>query len=248
MRLTAKALGRTAGPHSRDRGAPSRCGARDHLIDTADSYGPEVSERLIAEALHPYPPKLVIATKAGLERPGPGRWTPNGRPAHLRAACDGSLRRLKLERLDLYQLHRIDPEVPMEDQIGTLKQLQEDGKIRHIGLSEVGVAEIERARRIVPIASLQNRYTSWTGSPTWCSTTAAARGSRSFRGFRWRRGGSRALEAPLLGRRAARGDTRAGGARVAAAASPVHAPDPGDGERATSGRERRCGAASARGA
>jgi pyridoxine 4-dehydrogenase len=128
------------------------------LIDTADSYGPEVSERLIAEALHPYPRQLVIATKAGLERPGPGRWTPNGRPAHLRAACDGSLRRLKLERIDLYQLHRIDPEVPMEDQIGTLKQLQEGGKIRHVGLSEVGVPEIERARRIVPIASVQNRY------------------------------------------------------------------------------------------
>jgi pyridoxine 4-dehydrogenase len=128
------------------------------LIDTADSYGPEVSERLIAEALHPYPPNVVIATKAGLDRPGPGRWTPNGRPAHLRAACEGSLRRLKLERIDLYQLHRIDPAVPMEDQIGALKQLQVDGKIRHIGLSEVGVAEIEQARGLVPIVSVQNRY------------------------------------------------------------------------------------------
>jgi aryl-alcohol dehydrogenase-like predicted oxidoreductase len=128
------------------------------LIDTADSYGPEVSERLIAEALHPYPADLVIATKAGMDRPGPGQWAPNGRPAHLRAACDGSLRRLKLERIDLYQLHRIDPKVPMEDQIGTLKQLREAGKIRHIGLSEVGVGEIERARRLVPIASVQNRY------------------------------------------------------------------------------------------
>ena len=128
------------------------------LIDTADSYGPEVSERLIAEALHPYPPDLAIATKAGLERPGPGQWTPNGRPEHLRAACDGSLRRLKLDRIDLYQLHRIDPVVPMDDQIGTLKQLQSDGKIRHIGLSEVGIGEIERARRLVPIASVQNRY------------------------------------------------------------------------------------------
>jgi aryl-alcohol dehydrogenase-like predicted oxidoreductase len=128
------------------------------LIDTADSYGPEVSERLIAAALRPYPRQLVLATKAGLDRPGPGRWTPNGRPAHLRAACEGSLRRLGLERIDLYQLHRIDPAVPLEDQIGTLRQLQEAGKIRHIGLSEVGVAEIERARRLVAIVSVQNRY------------------------------------------------------------------------------------------
>jgi pyridoxine 4-dehydrogenase len=128
------------------------------LIDTADSYGPEVSERLIAEALYPYPRQLVIATKAGLDRPGPNRWTPNGRPTHLRAACEGSLRRLKLERIDLYQLHRIDPAVPMEDQIGTLKQLQVEGKIRHIGLSEVRGAEIARVRALVPIASVQNRY------------------------------------------------------------------------------------------
>jgi aryl-alcohol dehydrogenase-like predicted oxidoreductase len=128
------------------------------LIDTADSYGPEVSERLIAEALHPYPRELVIASKAGFDRPGPGKWVTNGRPEHLRAACDGSLRRLKLERIDLYQLHRIDPRVPMEEQIGTLKQLQTDGKIRHIGLSEVRVEEIERARKLVPIASVQNRY------------------------------------------------------------------------------------------
>jgi aryl-alcohol dehydrogenase-like predicted oxidoreductase len=128
------------------------------LIDTADSYGPEVSERLIAEALHPYPPNLVIATKAGFDRPGPDRWTMNGRPAHLRAACEGSLRRLKLERIDLYQLHRIDPAVPLEDQIGTLTQLQADGKIRHIGLSEVRVADIERARRLARIVSVQNRY------------------------------------------------------------------------------------------
>jgi aryl-alcohol dehydrogenase-like predicted oxidoreductase len=117
-----------------------------------------VSERLIAEALHPYPRQLVIATKAGLDRPGPGRWTPNGHPAHLRAACEGSLRRLKLERIDLYQLHRIDPAVPMEDQIATLKGLQEEGKIRHIGLSEVSVSDIERVRRLVPIVSVQNRY------------------------------------------------------------------------------------------
>ena len=128
------------------------------LIDTADSYGPEVSERLIADALHPYPDGLVIATKAGLERAGPDRWKPNGRPEHLRTACEGSLRRLKLERIDLYQLHRIDPEVPFTDQLGTFRRLQEEGKIRYIGLSEVSVAEIERARKIVPIVSVQNRY------------------------------------------------------------------------------------------
>ena len=128
------------------------------LIDTADSYGPEVSERLIAEALHPYPPGLVIATKAGLERPGPDRWKPNGRPEHLRAACEGSLRRLRLERIDLYQLHRIDPKVPFADQLGTFKRLREEGKVRHVGLSEVSVGEIERARKIVPIVSVQNRY------------------------------------------------------------------------------------------
>lgn len=128
------------------------------LIDTAESYGPHVSERLIADALHPYPPQLVIATKAGLDRPGPGKWTPNGRPARLRSSCEGSLRRLKLERIDLFQLHRIDPEVPLEDQIGTLRELQDEGKVRHIGLSEVTVAEIERARALVPIVSVQNRY------------------------------------------------------------------------------------------
>jgi pyridoxine 4-dehydrogenase len=129
-----------------------------NLIDTADSYGPAVSERLIAEALYPYPPGLVIATKAGLERPGPDQWKPNGRPEHLRAACEGSLRRLKLERIDLYQLHRIDPAVPLVDQLGTFKRLQEEGKVRHIGLSEVSVADISRARKIVPIVSVQNRY------------------------------------------------------------------------------------------
>jgi len=129
-----------------------------NLIDTADSYGPEVSERLIAEALHPYSPEVVIATKGGLERPGPDQWKPNGRPAHLRAALEGSLRRLKLERIDLYQLHRIEPAVPVSNQLGTLKRLQDEGKIRHIGLSEVTVAEIERARKQVAIVSVQNRY------------------------------------------------------------------------------------------
>jgi pyridoxine 4-dehydrogenase len=129
-----------------------------NFIDTADSYGPEVSERLIGEALHPYPAGLVIATKAGFDRSGPDKWTMNGRPEHLRKACEGSLRRLKLERIDLYQLHRIDPAYPAEDQLGTLKDLKCQGKIKHIGLSEVSVAQIKHARTIVPIVSVQNRY------------------------------------------------------------------------------------------
>jgi aryl-alcohol dehydrogenase-like predicted oxidoreductase len=129
-----------------------------NFIDTADSYGPEVSERLIAQALHPYPAGLVIATKAGFDRSGPDRWTMNGKPEHLRKACDGSLRRLKLDQIDLYQLHRIDPAFPAEDQLGTLKDLQAQGKIRHIGLSEVSVKQIEHARKILPIVSVQNRY------------------------------------------------------------------------------------------
>ncbi|HEU4631972.1 MAG TPA: aldo/keto reductase [Gemmatimonadaceae bacterium] len=128
------------------------------LIDTADSYGPEVAERLIAEALHPYPEGLVIATKAGLVRPGPGKWTPDGRPEHLRRACEGSLRRLKLDCIDLYQLHRIDRKVPAEEQFGTLADLQREGKIRHIGLSEVTVEQIELARRTVEVVTVQNRY------------------------------------------------------------------------------------------
>jgi pyridoxine 4-dehydrogenase len=128
------------------------------LIDTADSYGPYVAEELIREALHPFPAGLVIATKAGLVRPGPGRWEPVGRPPYLRQECQMSLRRLGLERIDLFQLHRIDPEVALEDQIGELRDLRREGLIRHIGLSEVGVAEIEAARRIAPIASVQNRF------------------------------------------------------------------------------------------
>jgi pyridoxine 4-dehydrogenase len=128
------------------------------LIDTADSYGPEVSERLIAQALFPYPRDLVIATKAGFRRPGPGKWVEDGRPEHLREACEGSLRRLRLERIDLFQLHRIDPKVPLEDQIGALLDLQRQGKIRHIGLSEVTVGQIEIVRRLTSIVSVQNRY------------------------------------------------------------------------------------------
>ena len=128
------------------------------LIDTADSYGPYVSEELIHEALHPYPAGLAIATKAGLVRHGPGRWAPLGRPEYLRQECLLSLRRLGLERIDLYQLHRIDSKVALEDQIGELRDLQREGLIRHIGLSEVSVAEIEEVRRLTPIVSVQNRF------------------------------------------------------------------------------------------
>ena len=128
------------------------------LFDTADSYGPEVAERLIAEALRPYPPELVIATKAGFQRPGPNQWVEDGRPGHLREACEGSLRRLRLERIDLFQLHRIDPKVAMEDQIGALLDLQSEGKIRHLGLSEVTVEQIEAVRRLAAIVSVQNLY------------------------------------------------------------------------------------------
>src|SRR5580658_1016632 len=128
------------------------------FIDTADSYGLGVSEESIADALHPYPANLVIATKGGYERPGPNGWVENGKPEHLRSACEGSLRRLRLERIDLYQLHRIDPKVPADDQLGTLKALQAEGKIKHIGLSEVSVSQIQRAQTIISIVSVQNRY------------------------------------------------------------------------------------------
>ena len=128
------------------------------LIDTADSYGPEVSERLIAEALYPYPDELVIATKGGLLRPGPGQWVPDGRPQHLREACEGSLRRLKVDQIDVYQLHRPDPNVPYDESVGALLELKDEGKIRHIGVSNVTVEQLEQAERITPIVSVQNRY------------------------------------------------------------------------------------------
>jgi pyridoxine 4-dehydrogenase len=128
------------------------------FIDTADSYGPYVSEELIAEALHPYPKELVIGTKAGLLRTGPQQWIPLGHPAYLRQECEMSLRRLKLDRIDLFQLHRIDASVPADEQFGLLRDLQKEGKIRHAGLSEVSVEEIEAARKILPIVSVQNLY------------------------------------------------------------------------------------------
>src|SRR5467141_189670 len=143
-----------------------------NLIDTADAYGPETSELLIAEALHPYPNGLVIATKGGLTRPGPGQWVPNGRPEYLTQCVEKSLKRLRLERIDLYQLHRVDSKVPMEESLGALKEMQSAGKIRHVGLSEVSPEQIERARKILPIVTVQNRYNvsdrQWENTLTYC--------------------------------------------------------------------------------
>lgn len=129
-----------------------------NLIDTADSYGPEVSESLIAEALYPYPKGLVIATKGGLLRTGPNQWPQDGRPAHLRQALEGSLRRLRLDSIDIYQFHRPDPRVPFEDSVGALAKMREEGKIRHVGLSNVTIDQLARAQRIVPIVTVQNHY------------------------------------------------------------------------------------------
>src|SRR5437667_2510322 len=129
-----------------------------NFIDTADAYGPETNELLIAEALYPYPKGLVIATKGGNTRPGPGQWVQDGRPEYLAQAVDKSLKRLKLERIDLWQLHRIDRKVPVEESLGAIKKAQDAGKIRHVGLSEVTVAEIEQAKKVVPIVSIQNQY------------------------------------------------------------------------------------------
>ena len=129
-----------------------------NLIDTADSYGPEVSEELIAEALYPYPQDLVIATKGGLLRTGPGQWPMDGRPQHLREALEGSLKRLRLDRIDIYQFHRPDPNVPFEDSVGEIARMQQEGKIRHVGLSNITVEELGRAQKIVPIVTVQNHY------------------------------------------------------------------------------------------
>jgi aryl-alcohol dehydrogenase-like predicted oxidoreductase len=129
-----------------------------NFIDTADSYGPSVSEELIAEALHPYPDDLVIATKGGLVRPGPGRWDADGHPEHLREACEGSLRRLKLEQIPLYQLHRVDPHVPLAESLGAIAELKNEGKIRHVGVSNVTEDQLREAQQILPIVSVQNRF------------------------------------------------------------------------------------------
>ena len=155
-----------------------------NLIDTADAYGPETDELLIAEALYPYPKGLVIATKGGQIRPAPSQWVPKGDPEYLKQCVDKSLKRLKLERIDLYQLHRIDPKMPMEDSLGALKEMQSAGKIRHIGLSEVSPEQVARARKIVPIVTVQNRYNitdrKWDNTLDYCENkkSALCRGRR----------------------------------------------------------------------
>ena len=179
MRLTGKGIW---GP-PRDRPEAIRVLRRAvelgvNFIDTADSYGPGVAEELIAEALHPYPDGLVIATKGGLERPGPDQWVPNGRPEYLRRQLEGSLRRLRLDRIDLWQLHRIDPKVPADEQFEAMRAFQREGLVRHLGLSEASTTDMDRARRIVPIVSVQNRYNvtdrRWEAEVSYCEREGLA--------------------------------------------------------------------------
>ena len=179
MRITGRGIfGPPADPEECKRVLRRAVDLGVDFIDTADSYGPYVSEELIAQALHPYPAGLVIATKAGLERPGPDKWTPNGRPEYIRRECERSLRRLRLERIDLFQLHRIDTRVPEDEQFGVLAELAREGKVRHVGLSEVDTAAVERARRVVPIASVQNRYNvadrEWESTVDYCERESIA--------------------------------------------------------------------------
>jgi aryl-alcohol dehydrogenase-like predicted oxidoreductase len=159
MRITGEGI--WGPPPDRDRAKAALRQAVElgvNFIDTADSYGPNVSEELIAETLYPYPDDLVIATKGGLLRPGPGRWEPDGRPEHLREACEGSLRRLKLDQIPLYQFHRPDSKVPLAESIGVLVELKEEGKIRHIGVSNVSEDQLRDAQKLTPVVSVQNRY------------------------------------------------------------------------------------------
>src|SRR3954447_23532024 len=159
MRLTGRGIwGEPDDPDECRRVLQRSVELRVKFIATAISYGPEVSERLIAEALHPYSDDLVIATKAGFERPGPGQWVMNGDPAYLKRECEGSLRRLRLDQIPLFQLHRIDSKVPLADQIGALIELRDEGKIRFIGLSEVSVSQLSEVRELTPVASVQNKY------------------------------------------------------------------------------------------
>jgi pyridoxine 4-dehydrogenase len=159
MRITGTGIWKEPPDREQAKAALRRAVELDvNFIDTADSYGPEVSEVLIAEALHPYPDDLVIATKGGMVRPGPNRWNPDGRPEHLREACEGSLRRLKLDQIPLYQFHRPDPKVPVTDSLGALAELKAEGKIRHIGVSNFSETQLRQAEQITPVVSVQNRY------------------------------------------------------------------------------------------
>jgi pyridoxine 4-dehydrogenase len=178
MRLTGKGIwGPPKDPAQAVRVLQEAVELGVNFIDTADSYGPRVAEELIADALHPYP-GLVVATKGGLERPGPDRWVENGRPEYLREQLQGSLRRLRLERIDLWQLHRIDPKVPAQEQLEAVRQFQQEGLIRHVGLSEVSIQEIERARKVLHIVSVQNRYNvtdrAWDKEVDYCEREGIA--------------------------------------------------------------------------
>jgi pyridoxine 4-dehydrogenase len=159
MRITGPGIWKDPPDREQAKAAVRRAVELDvNFIDTADSYGPDVSETLIAEALYPYPDDLVIASKGGLVRPGPGRWESDGRPEHLRAACEGSLRRLRVDQIALYQFHRPDPKVPFAESVGALVELKNEGKIRHLGLSNVSQAQLREAQRLTPVVSIQNRY------------------------------------------------------------------------------------------
>ena len=198
------------------------------FIDTADSYGPLVSEQIIAEALHPYADNLVIATKAGLTRQGPGIWTAVGRPAYLKQQVELSLRHLKLDRIDLIQLHRIDPEVPLADQLGAFKELQEEGKVRHIGVSEVSVDELKAAREIVDVVSVQNLYNLTNRQSQDVLDYATAENIAFIPWFPIATGDLASPDSPVADIAArARRDAVAGGARLAAAEVAGRAADPG---------------------
>ena len=198
-----------------------------NLIDTAESYGPWVSEELIAEALYPYPEGLLIATKGGLERPGPDAWEPNGRPERLREGLEGSLRRLRLDRIDLFQLHRIDPAVPADEQFGYPAVVQREGLVRHIGLSEVTVDQIEKARQFFTVVSVQNRYNvvdrDWEGVLDHCESEQSA----FVPWYPFRSARSEGREARGEDRAAPRRDAVAGRARMVVAALEGHAAHPG---------------------
>ena len=188
MRITGPGI--WGDPPDRDQAKAALRGALEldvNFIDTADSYGPEVSEILIAEALHPYPEDLVIATKGGLVRPGPNRWDRDGRPEHLREACEGSLRRLRLAQIPLYQFHAPDPGVPLADSIGALAEMKAEGKIRHIGVSNFSAEQVQEAQRIVPVVSVQNRYNVSDRSSEPVLDLCRRRPSRSCPGRRSRR-------------------------------------------------------------
>jgi pyridoxine 4-dehydrogenase len=178
MRLTGKGIwGPPKSPEQAVRVLQRAVELGVNFFDTADSYGPHVAEELVAEALYPYP-GLVIATKGGLDRPGPDQWTENGRPENLREKLEGSLRRLRLERIDLWQLHRIDPKVPAQEQFEAVREFQREGLIRHVGLSEVSVDQIEQARKVVPVVSVQNRYNvtdrKWDAEVDYCEREGLA--------------------------------------------------------------------------